>query len=71
MLSPKHQLVLFVTLLFVIVGSPLVYGLTDKLFGLVKLDTVDVDGRPTSIGLILHAIVFGLATFAYLKTFQI
>ena len=71
MLSPKNQLVLFVTLLFVIVGSPLVYGLTDKLFGLVKLDTVDVDGRPTSFGLIAHAVVFGLATFAYLKTFQL
>jgi hypothetical protein len=49
--------------LFLIVGSPLVYNLTNKLlsglFG--KLSS---NGCATCNGLVLHAVVFGLITYA-------
>jgi len=45
-------------LLFLIIGSPLVYNLTDTLFG--SLFRTSYKGCATTYGLILHAIVYGL-----------
>jgi len=47
--------------LFLIIGSPLLYNLTNKLLGgLLKTSS---NGCATDGGLILHAIVFGLITY--------
>ena len=48
--------------LFLIISSPFVYTLTQKVFG--KAFTVANNGCPTKAGLILHAVVFGLIVYA-------
>jgi len=45
-------------LLFLIIGSPLVYNLTDTLFG--SLFRTSYKGCANTYGLILHAVVYGL-----------
>jgi hypothetical protein len=71
MLSVKLQLVLFVALITLIVGSPMTYKLTDKLIGSpLKMPFVIV-GVPTVTGQIVHAIVAGLLTWIYLLTFRV
>ena len=45
--------------LFFVVSSPAVYKFTDKLFG-KALHLADAKGCPTTLGLIVHAIVFVL-----------
>jgi hypothetical protein len=48
-------------LLFLIIGSPLMYKLTqDLLGGLFKISS---KGCPTTAGLLLHALVLGLITY--------
>lgn len=72
MLSVKTQLVLFTILTFIIIGSPAMYKLTNDLIG-KKLNTpfVTMLGVPTSTGLFVHSIVFGLLTYIYLRTFSV
>ena len=48
-------------LLFLIIGSPLMYRLTQKLLG--GLITISSKGCPTMAGLVLHALVLGLITY--------
>jgi len=48
-------------LLFLIIGSPFMYKLTQKLLG--GLLTISSKGCPTMGGLVLHAIVLGLITY--------
>ena len=70
MLSVKTQLVLFVMLTFIIIGSPMTYKLTDNLIGQkIGFPYITVTGVPTSTGLFVHSIVFGLLTYLYLSTF--
>jgi hypothetical protein len=47
--------------LFLIIGSPLLYKLTNKLLG--NICFIASNGCATECGLILHAIVFGLITY--------
>jgi hypothetical protein len=49
-------------ILFAIIASPATYGLTQGLFG--GLFKVASNGTPTVAGLLLHALVFGLVTYA-------
>ena len=72
MLSVKMQLVLFTVLTFIIIGSPAMYKLTNDLIGKnINTRFVTVLGVPTSTGLFVHGIVFGLLTYLYLMTFQV
>lgn len=48
-------------LLFLIIGSPAVYEITEKLLG--KLLKISSNGCPTTGGLVLHAVVLGLITY--------
>jgi hypothetical protein len=48
-------------LLFLIIGSPLMYKLTQQLLG--GLFTISSKGCPTMGGLVLHAVVLGLITY--------
>lgn len=58
----KAMASLHAAILFAIVASPATYGLTQKLFG--GLFKVATGGAPTVAGLLLHALVFGLLTYA-------
>ena len=71
MLSPRTQIALFAALVFVIIGSPAMYKLTNNLIGArVGLPYLDVQGVPTRVGLLVHAVVAALLTWVYLRTFR-
>lgn len=59
-LAPTTQLSIVAALIFIIVGSPSLYMLVDRLLSTVGLDIADSNGRPTRLGLAAHGIVFGL-----------
>ena len=66
--SPHTMNTIFVAILFIIVGNPVVYNLVDKILGRPILKTrVIMNGVPTRFGLVLHAIVFALAYFLFVK----
>ena len=71
MLPVKIQLVLFVMVVFLIIGSPITYNVTDSFIGKTLGVPFVVMGAPTTMGLLVHALVAGLLTFAYLQTFRI
>jgi hypothetical protein len=48
-------------LLFLIIGSPFMYKLTQQLLG--SLFTISSKGCPTTAGLLLHAVVLGLISY--------
>lgn len=60
-LSEKSKMLisLYCAVLFLLVASPMMYRLTDRLTSAVGLET-SVDGCPNLAGLVLHALVFGL-----------
>jgi hypothetical protein len=71
MFSTRIQLSLFALLVFVIIGAPATYDMTDDLIARhLKLDFSDGDGAPTRLGLVVHGLVAGLLTFAYVTTFK-
>ena len=48
-------------ILFLIVSSPFVYMLTQRLFR--NIVTISVNGCPTRSGLVLHSLVFGIIVY--------
>ena len=52
---------LIVAALFFVVSMPQVYGLTNSVFSLVGLKTID-GNQPTTFGVILHGIVLYVLT---------
>ena len=48
-------------ILFLVIASPFMYKVVQAVFG--KLFTVAVDGCPTTAGLLLHTVVFGLVVY--------
>ena len=67
-LSPATQLAIISGLLFIIIGSPSLYMLVDRLARPLNIDVADPSGRPTRLGLVLHAVVYALALNWYLST---
>ena len=65
--NARVQLLLFVAVLFVIIGSPATYKLTSKVTSLIRLRTDDAVGTPTNLGLIVHALVFTALFHLFLK----
>lgn len=50
---------LFGALIFIIIGSPTVYQITDKLIGsVIQNRLADSAGNPTRLGMVVHSIVF-------------
>jgi hypothetical protein len=68
LLAPRVQITLFAVLVFLVVGLPSTYELTDSLVARFGLDFVDVDGTPTKLGVATHACVAGLLTWSFLLT---
>ena len=58
----KARYSLYSAIVFLIIASPPVYKLVDKLLGSV-VRIADSAGHATTAGLIVHSIVFGLIVF--------
>lgn len=71
MLPVKIQLVLFVTIIFLVVSSPMTYKVTDSFIGKAMGMPFVMVGVPTATGLLVHALVAGLLTYLYLMTFKV
>ena len=54
----KWQISIFSALIFIVVIHPYTYIVTQKLFGGLFGKIADIHGCPTSIGLIVHTIVY-------------
>jgi hypothetical protein len=50
-------------IVFIIVSLPFTYKLTNRLLGGIVGKLADASGCPTILGLIIHAIVFGLIIY--------
>lgn len=75
MFSKKVMHSLFLAVLFFVVSSPMTYQLVDSLVGgvvaavvpqLSSTFKVAMAGCPTTYGLALHAVVFGLVSYFFL-----
>lgn len=60
-MSPKVTHLVLLALLFFIVSNPVTYRLTDSLVGGVVGHTTTGTGCPTTLGLLLHTVVFAAA----------
>lgn len=54
----KWKISFFSALIFILVVHPMTYKVTQKLFGGILGRISDTNGCPTSIGIILHTIVY-------------
>ena len=50
-------------IVFIIVSLPFTYKLTNRLLGGIVGRLADSSGCPTTMGLVIHAIVFGLIIY--------
>jgi hypothetical protein len=60
-LNGKSRVVLTAALLFFIVANPMTYQLVDTLLGPLLGRIAGPGGAPTTLGLIVHSLVYGLA----------
>ncbi len=65
--NDKWFISLVSALLFLLIASPFMYKLTDRLFSLVGLNIADSTGCPTMLGLGIHALVFLLIVRLLMK----
>ena len=68
-LAARTHTALFAAFVFIVAASPRVFKVVDGLLGApLGLRLASYDGRPTRLGLVLHAaLVFGLV-YAYGRT---
>jgi hypothetical protein len=62
-LNQKQSATLQAVLMFYIISNPVLYRITDSLIG----GTVSFSGAPTTFGLILHSIVFGIVAWMLMQ----
>ena len=62
--SAKMSAAITAGLLFFIVSNPIVYKLVDSLLGGLVGSVASPSGCPTTVGLVLHSIVFVGVTYA-------
>ena len=58
----KYAAVLTAALLFFIVANPMTYQLVDSLLGPLLGRIAGPGGAPTTLGLIVHSLVYGLVS---------
>lgn len=69
--SPLTAIPLFTALSFLIIGSPVVFGFTNKVIAKpLRLKFIDEDDTPTHVGLVVHAIVLALLMYAFLRAYS-
>ena len=59
-LSNQWKISIFSALVFFIVASPFLFRLVDALTSPLGVHVVDINGAPTYLGLLIHALVFML-----------
>lgn len=57
--ADKLMYSLIAAFVFFIISHPIIYGLTDRIFGVVGVST-SIAGCPTTVGMVLHTLVFAL-----------
>lgn len=62
-LTAQSQFAITAALLFFIVGNPMTYRFIESLVGPLVGTIASPMGCPTNTGLVLHAVVFGLAAY--------
>ena len=62
--SQKVSATLRAVLVFYIISNPMTYRLTNSVLGGVVGRLSDVGGCPTTLGLIVHSIVFGAVVYS-------
>jgi hypothetical protein len=65
-LSASNVALLSVALLFIVVSHPITYGVTNTLLSPIVGPLASPSGAPTTIGLVIHALVFAYAQKALL-----
>jgi hypothetical protein len=63
-LSQKHSATLQAVFLFFLISNPFTYRLTNSLLGGLIGRLSDPSGCPTSLGIIVHSVVFGAIVYA-------
>ena len=59
-LSAKNSVIVTIALLFFIVANPMVFRFVDSLLGWLVGPTASPSGCPTTLGLVVHSVVFAL-----------
>ncbi len=54
-------------LVFLLVSAPMTYKLTNSLLGGIVGKLADASGCPTTVGLVVHALVFGLIVYGLMQ----
>lgn len=67
MVSTKVRASITAAVLFFIIANPVVYRIVDGLLGGIVGRIASPSGCPTTWGLIVHSVVFGLAAYASMK----
>jgi hypothetical protein len=60
----KIRIAIVAAILFMFVSAPCMYRFMESILG--RIMTVAIDGMPTNLGLLLHAIVFGLLLYLFM-----
>ena len=62
--TPNDKLIISIMagLLFILVSSPVFYGVTNMIF-----NTTNKNGNPTWTGIIIHAVIFTIITLLLMK----
>jgi len=63
-LSVKQSATLQAVLVFYIIANPMTFRLVDSLLGGVVGRIANAGGCPTSLGLIVHSLVFGVVVYS-------
>lgn len=61
----KVKFTLISAAIFLLISSPLMYNIVESLLG--RLVTVSVKGCPTTLGLLLHTVVFALISYGIMN----
>jgi hypothetical protein len=59
-LSAKNSVIVTIALLFFIVANPVVFRFVDSVLGWLVGPVASPSGCPTTLGLVVHSIVFAL-----------
>jgi hypothetical protein len=63
-ISQKQSATLQAVLLFYIISNPMTYRVVDSVLGGVVGRIADISGCPTTLGLIVHSLVFGVVVYS-------
>jgi len=59
-MSAKNSVIVTIALLFFIVANPMVFRFVDSLLGWLVGPIASASGCPTTLGLVVHSLVFAL-----------